>query len=73
MAAKKAKQSEDQLAARHGMTGEQWRHAKVQHAAANSRGKRPAGTAEAETKLASWGAVEGQQQLFSCQPNGNHS
>ena len=64
MAAQPKKTADDQAAERCGMTVEQWQHAKQQTAAAQGRGRRPAGTAGAETKLASWGAVYDQMQLF---------
>ncbi|MFF4598128.1 hypothetical protein [Amycolatopsis sp. NPDC001319] len=73
MAQNKKKPTDEQLATRHGMTAEQWRHAKTQTKAARGRGKRPAGTAGAETKLATWGAVEGQEQLFACDPNATNT
>ena len=56
-----------------GMTIEQFRGVKAQTAAARQRGKRPAGTAGAETKLAGWGEVDGQEQLFACEPEGTAS
>jgi hypothetical protein len=46
------------------MTAEQLTHAKQQAAADRGRGRRPAGTAGADTKLAGWGQVDGQAQLF---------
>jgi len=64
MAAKDKTTTEAQTADQLGMTVEQLRHVKGQIAAAKGRGRRPAGTAGAETKLAGWGAVEGQEQLF---------
>ncbi|NKQ57132.1 hypothetical protein HFP15_30105 [Amycolatopsis sp. K13G38] len=47
------------------MTIEQWQRVKAQTTAAKARGKRPAGTAGAETKLAGWGEVAGQEALFA--------
>ncbi|MEU4674475.1 hypothetical protein AB0F91_42590 [Amycolatopsis sp. NPDC023774] len=70
MAPNKKKPTDDELASRHGMTGEQGRHAKSQVSAARGRGKRPTGTAGADTKLTAWGDVEGQEQLFACEPDG---
>ncbi|NKQ53555.1 hypothetical protein HFP15_11755 [Amycolatopsis sp. K13G38] len=68
----KDKKSKDELAAaRCGMTIEQWQRIKAQTCAARARGKRPAGTAGAETKLAGWGDVDGQEALFTDeQPRG---
>ncbi|MEV0066121.1 hypothetical protein [Amycolatopsis sp. NPDC050768] len=67
--APKKKLTNEEIAERHGMTAEQWRRAKTQTAAARGRGKRPKGTAGADTKLATWGQAEGQEQLFACEPN----
>jgi len=53
-----------------GMTIEQFRALKTQTTAAKQRGKRPAGTAGAETKLTSWGEVDGQEQLFANEADG---
>jgi hypothetical protein len=69
MAAQAKKPTDAQVAANHGMTIEQWQRVKAQHAAAKGRGRRPAGTAGAETKLAAWGQVDGQEQLFACDPD----
>lgn len=59
------KTKEELAAARCGMTIEQWHRVKAQTSAAKARGKRPAGTAGAETKLAGWGDVQGQEALFT--------
>ncbi|MFD8500135.1 hypothetical protein [Amycolatopsis sp. NPDC059657] len=60
------KKTQEQIAADLcGMTVEQWQHTKQQATAAKGRGRRPAGTAGAETKLARWGEVDGQEQLFA--------
>jgi hypothetical protein len=64
MAAQPKKITDEQAAERCGMTVEQWQHVKQQTAAAQGRGRRPTGTAGAETKLTSWGAVHDQMQLF---------
>jgi hypothetical protein len=62
----KPKKSKEELAAeRCGMAIEQWQRVNAQTSAARTRGKRPAGTAGAETKLATWGEVEGQEALFT--------
>jgi hypothetical protein len=62
----KPKKTKAEEAAQHcGMTVEQWQNAKAQTAADRGRGRRPAGTAGAEAKLAGWGAVEDQIQLFA--------
>ncbi|QRP45774.1 hypothetical protein [Amycolatopsis sp. FDAARGOS 1241] len=66
---RKNKPTDEEMAKRHGMTAEQWRHAKAQTKAARDRGKRPASAAGAETKLAGWGPVEGQEQLFAYEHN----
>ncbi|MFD8492418.1 hypothetical protein [Amycolatopsis sp. NPDC059657] len=61
------KKTKEQIAAEQcGMTIEEWRRAKQLATAAKGRGRRPAGTAGAETKLAGWGDVDGQAQLFAC-------
>jgi hypothetical protein len=62
------KTREEIVAAACGMTIEQFRALKAQTTAAKQRGRRPAGTAGAETKLAGWGEVDGQEQLFPCEP-----
>lgn len=65
----KPKKSKEELAAeRCGMTIEQWQQARTQTSAARGRGRRPTGTAGAETKLAAWGDVEGQEALFGAEP-----
>ena len=67
----KPKKTREEIAAEAcGMTIEQFQALKAQTTAAKQRGKRPAGAAGAETKLAGWGAVEGQEQLFPCEPGG---
>ena len=67
----KAKKSREEIAAEAcGMTIEAFRALKAQTTAAKQRGRRPAGTAGAETKLAGWGEVDGQEQLFACEPDG---
>jgi hypothetical protein len=65
MAQKEKKNKTDEIAKQLGMTAEQLAHVKEQAAAARGRGRRPAGTAGADTKLASWGQVDGQAQLFA--------
>ncbi|MEC3976247.1 hypothetical protein [Amycolatopsis sp. H20-H5] len=71
MAARK-QDSQEKVAKKLGMTPEQLAHVEQQAAAARARGRRPAGTAGAETKLASWGDVDGQDALFpSPATNGN--
>jgi hypothetical protein len=65
MAAQKKKTTDEQAAERCGMTVEQWQHVKQQAAGDRSRGRRPAGTAGADTKLAGWGAVDDQMPLFA--------
>jgi hypothetical protein len=65
---KPRKSKEELAAARCGMSIEQWRRVKVQTSAARARGKRPTGTAGADTKLASWGEVDGQNALFTTKP-----
>jgi hypothetical protein len=50
------------------MTIEQWQRVKAQTSAARARGKRPTGTAGAETKLTTWGDVDGQEALFTTKP-----
>jgi hypothetical protein len=68
---KKAKNTNaEQIANQLGMTPEQLAHVKGQAAAARGRGRRPAGTAGAETKLANWGQVDGQAQLFATDERG---
>lgn len=67
----KNKPTEEQLARRCGQTVEQWRRTKEQSAAARTRGKRPTDSQRAEAKLATWGGVEGQTQLFGCDHRGN--
>jgi hypothetical protein len=62
--AQKEKKTEE-IAKQLGMTAEQLAHVKQQAAAARGRGRRPAGTAGAEAKLAAWGQVDGQAQLFA--------
>jgi hypothetical protein len=65
----KPRKSKEELAAeRCGMSIEQWQRVKAQTSAARARGKRPAGTTGADTKLASWGEVEGQEALFASKP-----
>jgi hypothetical protein len=65
----KPKKSKDELAAeRCGMTIEQWQRVKAQSCAARARGKRPTGTAGADTKPASWGEADGQEALFVTRP-----
>ncbi|SFW50327.1 hypothetical protein [Amycolatopsis australiensis] len=67
-----AKKTREQIAAEAcGMTIEQFRAVKAQTTAARQRGKRPAGTAGAAAKLAGWGEVDGQEQLFACEPEGS--
>lgn len=68
MTAKPKKSKEELVAARHGMTIEQWQRVKAQNAAARSRGKRPTGRVGAETKLTGWGEVDGQEPLFATKP-----
>ncbi|OKA03369.1 hypothetical protein [Amycolatopsis regifaucium] len=53
-----------------GMTVEKLHELKSQVVATKGRGKRPAGTAGADTKLAAWGDVDGQSTLFAVEPNG---
>ena len=65
MAQKEKKTKTEEIAKQLGMTAEQLTHVKQQAAAARGRGRRPAGTAGADTKLASWGQVDGQAQLFA--------
>jgi transposase-like protein len=65
MAQKEKKNNTDEVAKQLGMTAEQLTHARQQAAAARGRGRRPAGTAGADTKLAGWGQVDGQAQLFA--------
>jgi hypothetical protein len=65
MAQKETKTKTAEIAKQLGMTAEQLAHVKQQTAAARGRGRRPAGTAGADTKLASWGQVDGQAQLFA--------
>lgn len=65
MTDKPTKSKEELAAERCGMIIEQWQRVKAQTSAAKARGKRPAGTAGAETKLATWGEVEGQEALFA--------
>lgn len=70
----KPKKTREEIAAEAcGMTIEKFQAVKAQSTAAKQRGKRPAGTAGAETKLAGWGEVDGQEQLFACEPNGSAS
>jgi hypothetical protein len=57
----KAEETAQQL----GMSTEQLARAKNQATADRGRGRRPAGTAGAEAKLAGWGEVDGQAQLFA--------
>lgn len=65
------KKSREEIAAEAcGMTFEQFQAVKAQTTAARGRGRRPAGTAGAETKLAGWGEVDGQEQLFATEPDG---
>jgi hypothetical protein len=65
----KPKKNKEELAAeRCGMTIEQWQRVKAQSSAARARGKRPTGTAGAETKLTTWGDVDGQEALFTTKP-----
>jgi hypothetical protein len=72
MAQKPKKDKAEDIAQQLGMTAEQLAHVKGQAAAARGRGRRPAGTAGAETKLAGWGQVEGQAQLFATdEPGGS--
>ncbi|GAB3365755.1 hypothetical protein [Amycolatopsis echigonensis] len=66
MAAQGKKTKEELAAENLGIPVEKLRELKAQTRAAKSRGKRPAGTAGAETKLAAWGPVEGQEELFAC-------
>jgi hypothetical protein len=65
MTGKDKKTTDELAAARCGMAVDQWRHVKAQTSAARARGKRPAGNAGAETKLAGWGEVNGQEALFT--------
>lgn len=65
MTEKPKKTKEELAAAQCGMSIEQWQRIKAQTSAAKARGKRPVGTAGAETKLASWGDVQGQETLFA--------
>jgi hypothetical protein len=65
MAQKEKKTKTEEIAKQLGMTAEQLTHVKQQTAADRGRGRRPAGTAGADTKLASWGQVDGQAQLFA--------
>ncbi|OKA06455.1 hypothetical protein [Amycolatopsis regifaucium] len=53
-----------------GMTVEKLHELKSQVGAAKGRGRRPAGTAGADTKLATWGDVDGQSELFPVESNG---
>lgn len=71
MAAQGKKTTEELAAENLGIPVEKLRELKAQTRSAKSRGKRPAGTAGAEAKLAGWGAVDGQQQLFACDETGN--
>ncbi|MEU9688119.1 hypothetical protein [Amycolatopsis japonica] len=69
MAAQGKKKTKDELEAEAlGMTVEKLHELKDQVGAAKGRGRRPAGTAGADTKLAAWGQVEGQEELFACDP-----
>jgi transposase-like protein len=65
-----AKNQTEQIAKQLGMTAEQLAHVKQQAQAARGRGRRPAGTAGADTKLAGWGDVDGQAQLFGTSKQG---
>ena len=68
MAAQGKKTKDERAAEELGITVEKLRELKGQAGAAKQRGKRPAGTAGAEAKLAGWGQVEGQAELFKCEP-----
>lgn len=52
-----------EMAKKCGMTVEQWQAARDQVQASRGRGRAPAGQA-ADTKLANWGEVDGQESLF---------
>jgi hypothetical protein len=65
MAQKEKKTNTEEVAKQLGMAAEQLAHVKGQAAAARGRGRRPAGAAGADTKLAGWGRVDGQAQLFA--------
>jgi len=65
MAHKEKRNNAEDIAEQLGMTAEQLAHVKQQTAAERGRGRRPAGTAGADTKLAGWGQVDGQAQLFT--------
>jgi hypothetical protein len=69
--AQKEKKKTEEIAKQLGMTAEQLAHAKEQVAAARGRGRRPAGTAGADTKLAGWGQVDGQAQLVATGQGGD--
>lgn len=74
MAAQGKKKTKDEIAAAElGIPVAQLHALKTQTAAARGRGKRPAGTAGADTKLAAWGTVEGQSELFPVEPDGTGS
>jgi hypothetical protein len=73
MAAPAKKTNDEKAAEACGMTIEKFQAVKAQTSAARGRGRRPAGTAGAETKLAGWGEVEGQEQLFAAAPEGTES
>jgi hypothetical protein len=47
-----------------GLSVERWSTARTQAHGARTRGQRPAGSAAAERKIATWGSVEGQMGLF---------
>jgi hypothetical protein len=48
-----------------GMSVEEWTQARQQATSSRTRGRRPAGTAGADAKLATWGPVEDQMGLFA--------
>lgn len=48
-----------------GMTVEEWITARQRSQVEQTRGRRPAGIAALDSKLANWGEVEGQADLFA--------